>query len=115
MRCLVRSIRDVNCSFSIKPSVKLSISLSTACGSLVLCDLRISRLPNKVPALLLSCSSSSILSRFTRRLETSRHTVVFRKYPLNLRVAANPLTTKPVTVRAAASVVDEILHLTASP
>jgi hypothetical protein len=29
MRCLVRSIRDVNCSFSIKPSVKLSISPST--------------------------------------------------------------------------------------
>jgi hypothetical protein len=34
--------------FSIKPWVKRSISLSIACYSLVLCDLRLSRLSDKV-------------------------------------------------------------------
>ena len=38
-----------------------------------------------------------------------------QKCALNLRVAANPLATKPITIRATTSVVDEIPHLTASP
>ena len=54
IRVFVRAIRVVNWSFSIKPSVKLSISLSSACCSLVLYDLRLSRFSDKVSVVLRS-------------------------------------------------------------